>query len=186
MSAEATSVRDLEVRASERRVVRVFALDVPPEQIRFLREEPAAIADMLGLTEIDPDHVDLIKLSDLDEYGLGGYLTEGCDVKEDELSPFADRLNGLKGHVLVVLSRAFGGNALTLAPKPGLRLVASFGQAPTDWNARETLDIESAKPATGPRTSPRQARTDARRIGGTIFAVFMVAIALILWAILTR
>lgn len=175
----------LEVRANERRVVRVFALDVPPEQIRFLRDEPAAIADMLGLAEIDPDHVDLIKLSDLDEYGLGGYLTEGCDVEEDDFKPLADRLKTLKGHVLVVLSRAFSGNAMTLAPKPGLRLVASFGQAPTDWNTRETLNIKSAKPATGPRTPPRQARADARRIGGTIFAVFMVAIALILWAILT-
>jgi len=185
MGAESTSGGTLEVRANERRVVRVFALDVPAEQIRFLRDEPAAIADMLGLAEIDADHIDLIKLSDLDEYGLGGYLTEGCDVKEDELSPLADKLNTLKGYVLVVLSRAFGGKALTLEPKPGLRLVANFGQVPTDWNARETLDVESAKPATGPRTPPRQARADARRIGGTIFAVFMVAIALILWAILT-
>ncbi|MEX0338073.1 MAG: hypothetical protein AB3N11_03440 [Arenibacterium sp.] len=175
----------LRVRPNERRVVRVFALEVPPEQIRFMRDESGALADMLGLTSVDLDHVDLIRLSDLDELGLLGYLVEGCDVKEDEVEPSTEILDALQGHVLVVLSRAFGGKAAMLAPKPGLRLVATFGQAATDWSDSETLDIESARPSTSPRVSPRQSRAEARRIGGTIFAVFMVAIALILWAVLT-
>lgn len=175
----------LEVHAHERRVVRVFALDVPPAQIRFLKEEPAAIADLLGLLTIETDHVDLIRLTDLDDLGLEGYLSEGCDVPQQDLAPVSDDLGSLKGYVLVVLSRAFGGNAVTLAPKPGLSLVATFGQSATDWSATQTLDIESARPTSAHRISPRQARADARRIGGSIFAVFIVAIALILWTVLT-
>ncbi|MFD2857682.1 hypothetical protein ACFSZS_27225 [Seohaeicola zhoushanensis] len=52
-----------------------------------------------------------------------------------------------------------------------------YHQVPTDWTAGK---IASAS-ATTPRPSPRQARSRARRIGGAIFTVVMLLVALILW-----
>jgi hypothetical protein len=175
---------DITVAAGERRVVRVFALDLPAAQLAFLREEPNAIADMLGGGPLDPDHVDLIRLRDLDDLGLAGYLSEGCDVDAADLAAQRDRIEALTGHVLVVLSRAFSGEARMLQPKPGVTLAARFGQRETDWSANAPLTSDSAKPHSAPRPAPRKARADARRIGAAIFAVFMVAIAAILWAVI--
>lgn len=175
---------DLSVAAGERRVVRVFALDLPAGQLAFLREEPDAIADLLGSGPLDPDHVDLIRLRDLDDLGLAGYLIEGCDVDAAELATQRDPIEAPSGHVLVVLSRAFGGEARQLNPKPGVTLAARFGQRETDWSASAPLTSDSAKPHSSARPAPRKARADARRVGAAIFAVFMVAIAAILWAVI--
>lgn len=161
----------------ESHVVRLFSLDMPREQVRFLREEPAAIADILGVEAIDPAHVDIIRISDLDDLGLTGYLTDGCGVPETEIAPDLDRLRALDGHAMVVLSRAFGEGGQHLHPSPKVELVATYGQPGTDWSGG-TLTAESALPRTG-KVPPRQARAEARRIGGALFAVFMVLILLV-------
>lgn len=175
----------IQIAAGERRVVRVFQLDLPTEQIRFLRNEPAAIADLLGTDALNFAHVDLIRIAELDELGLSGYLIDGCDVTEAEIASDKARLDTLGGHVLILLSRAFDGQARSLTPKVGMSLIATYGQAATDWSAPQKITSASALPHSAPRVAPRKSRADARRIGGTVFAVFMVAIGLITWAVLT-
>jgi len=171
----------LTVPEGEARVVRLFHLALPPEQVRFLRDEPGAMADVLGLTSLDTEHADLIKIADLDELGLATYLTDGAGVPEAEVAPDRDRLAALEGWVLVVLSRAFGGKAAQIRPAKGVNLVATYGQSPTDWTARP-LETESARRRTPP---PREVRARSRRIGGVIFAVIMVLVALVIY-LLTR
>ena len=171
------------VKPGERRVVRLFALDMPREQIRFLRDEAGAVADKLGVETIDANHVDILKLADLDELGLTGYLIEGCGISEAETEPDRAMLSALDGYVMAVFSRAFDDRAETLVPGQGLRLLRVYGQPSTDWSAApapRNADIPGGRIGVSPRT----ARTEARRIGGTIFAIFMVLIALGLWALL--
>jgi len=174
-------VEPMILRAGERGIVRVFALNMPPEQARFLRE-PGAVDEHLGTSPVDVAHVDIFPVSDLEELGLAGYLVEGCGIPEDELIADRDRLNAVTGWVLIVRSRAFGGRAVTLAPGPGLSLLGAWSEAPTDWSGGP-IETTSARPGSAPRQSPRTARAQSRRIGGTIFFVFM-AILLALIALL--
>lgn len=177
----------LDVRPGEARVVRLFHLDLPPEQIRFLRDEPAALADILGVGTLDPVQADLLRLADLDDLGLSGYLTEGMGVPAAALVGDAARLDTLEGHALIVRSAAFDPGGQRLAPKPGVALIAHYGEPGPDWTATAPIRTQSAKasPNPAPRPSPRAARARARRIGGGVFAVVMLALALLLWALLT-
>lgn len=173
------------VPPGEARVVRVFHLDLPREHIRFLREEPAALADILGLAELDTAQADLLRLSDLGPVGLSGYLSDGIGVPESAIASEAATLDALKGHALVLRSGAFSPSGASIAPKPGVRLAARLGEAATDWTGGR-IDTASARPGSAPgRPSPRAIRARARAIGGGIFAVVMLALALLLWSLLT-
>lgn len=175
----------LQVPAGETRVVRVFHLDLPREHIRFLREEPAALADILGLAELDTAQADLLRLADLGPVGLSGYLSEGIGVPESAIAPEAAALDALRGHALVLRSGAFPPSGAAIAPKPGVRLAARLGEAATDWTGGR-IDTASARPGARPaRRSPRGVRSRARAIGGGIFTVVMLALALLLWSLLT-
>lgn len=167
------------VPQGERGRIRVFALDMRPEQAEFLRE-PGAVDQMLGLAGLDPAQIDVIRLRDLEELGLAGYLTEGCGLPGEMIEPDRAMLEALEGYVLVVRSPAFGGKSAVLAPEPGVRLIATYVEPDTDWSA-EPIRSDSARPYSAPRQSPREARARARRIGGGLFAVVMLLILLIVW-----
>jgi len=161
--------------------IRVFALDMRPERAEFLRE-PGAADQVLGLSGLDPAQIDVIRIADLEELGLVGYLTEGCGLTEDQIAPDRDRLRALEGYVMVVRSRAFHGAAAVIAPEPVVRLIATYDEPGAEWSAHQ-IRSESAKPYSAPRQSPRAARARARRVGGGLFAVVMALIALLVWAV---
>jgi len=161
--------------------IRVFALDMRPEQAAFLRE-PGAVDQVLGLAGLDPAQIDVIRIADLEDLGLAGYLTEGCGLPQEQIAPDREMLAALEGHVIVLRSRAFGGKAAVIAPQPEVRLVATYDEPDSDWSA-QPLRSDSALPYSAPRQSPRAARDRARRIGGSLFAVVMVLIALLVWAV---
>ncbi|GAA6200090.1 hypothetical protein [Aquicoccus sp. SU-CL01552] len=161
--------------------IRVFALDMRPEQAAFLRE-PGAVDQVLGLAGLDPAQIDVIRIADLEDLGLAGYLTEGCGLPEAQIAPDREMLAALEGHVIVLRSRAFGGQAAVIAPEPEVRLVATYDEPDSDWSA-QPLRSDSALPYSAPRQSPRATRDRARRIGGSLFAVVMVLIALLVWAV---
>jgi len=164
----------LTIAAGERGVIRLFTLDMPAEQARFLNE-PGAAAQMLGGTDLDPAQIDIIKIADLAGVGLAEYLMQGCSVPADQIDQTA--LAAITGHVLLIRSRAFKGRATTLAPSPPLTLVASFTETLTDWSAKpmQSPDIKR-------RISPRSARSQARRVGFSLFVVIMtLIIALVFW-----
>ena len=172
-----TEPDQLNVTADERGIVRVFSLEMPPEKARF-QAEPGAAAESLGVQALDPAHVEIICLSDLDEIGLSGYLTEGCGVPETEIAPVANRLDTLEGYVMVVFSQAFTTTPIALKPAPDVKPVAAFGTARTDWSAT-AMSAESAKPFSAPRRSPREDRAISRRVGARVFTIFWIIIALI-------
>ena len=93
----------LHIPAGEHGMIRVFDLDMRPEQARFLRE-PEALAQILGIDDINLDQVEIFPISDLEDLGLVGYLNEGCGIPADQLTADHARLLGLTGHVLLILS----------------------------------------------------------------------------------
>ena len=69
----------IHIPAGERGLIRVFDLDMRPEQIKFLRE-PGALAQVLGIEDLNLDQVEIFPITDLEDLGLVGYLTEGSGV----------------------------------------------------------------------------------------------------------
>ena len=174
----------LNVTESERHVVRLFRLEMPPAQARFLRDEPAAVADKLGVATIDGAQVDVFNISDLEGVGLIGYLTEGQGIPVEAIEPARAELDAMEGWVMVVHSRAFDGQAVTLTPGDGVVPVAAWDRPGADWTPGTTpLNTESARPVSPPRTPPREARKRSRRIGGWLFAAVMAVIVVIVLAL---
>lgn len=167
----------LTVPAGERDILRLFSLNMPAEQARFL-SEPGAVDQLLGVTDLDPTQIEIIALHDLEELGLAGYLTDGCAIPASQISRAA--LEALTGYVLLLRSRTFGGRALTLKPTSQLALVASYTEPATDWSADPMTTSTIAR-----RSPPRAARSRARRIGLALFSVMMTLIALALYLVLT-
>lgn len=171
------------VLAGERGVVRVFALTIEAGGSNALRA-PRALDMALGVHDIDPAYVEIFPITDLDGVGLAAYLTEGCGVPKAQVAPDASRLDATQGHVMVVRSRAFGDRAVTLRPAAQLELIGTYTEQQTDWTPKGPIETASAHARIAPSLSPRAARARASRIGGTIFAVFMVLIALVLYLVM--
>jgi hypothetical protein len=174
----------IDIPQSERGVIRVFDLDMPPEQARFLTE-PGALAQVLGIEDIDLDHVEIFPVSDLEELGLAGYLIQGCGIPEEDVAPDRAVLAAISGHVMLLRSKAFGGAAMRLTPARQITLVASYGEKSINWSAPAMAETDSSRLYSGAKTPPRVARAQARRIGASLFAVVMCLFALILYAVVT-
>lgn len=174
----------LHIPTSERGVLRLFALDMRPEELRFLRED-GAIRDVLGTCDLTEDHVQLIHIPDLEELGITGYLREGCDIPDDQITAQRAALETIDRDVMAVPSIAFNTERIvTLDPR--LRFVAQFQEpASADWSDGQDLKTDSAVPYSGRKFSPRQYRSRARWLGGLIFVGFMALTALITWWIIT-
>ncbi|NOC46293.1 MULTISPECIES: hypothetical protein [unclassified Ruegeria] len=170
---------DLIVAPHERGVLRLFTLDMRPEEAKFLRE-PGAADQVLGVDGLDSSHIDIFPVSDLEDLGLYGYLTEGCGVSADQLDRNA--LASVDGWVMVLRSAAFNGHPATLNPDPRLRLIGLFTEEATNWTGG-IIETESAKPFSAPQTVT--AGDTPRRVGSAILAlVALLVIGGILWLIL--
>ncbi|NVO57889.1 hypothetical protein HW561_18990 [Rhodobacteraceae bacterium B1Z28] len=171
---------DLTVAPHEHGVVRLFALDMRPEEAKFLRE-PGAIDQLLGVAGLDPEQIDIFPVSDLEDLGLFGYLNEGCGISEDQLD--RDALQAIDGWVMVLRSAAFGGHAATLNPDPKLRLIGLYTEDATSWSGG-VIETDSAKPFSAPQGST-EGIGQPHRIGSAILAlVILLAVGGALWLIL--
>ena len=169
----------ISIAAGERGVIRVFSLDMGPEQVKFL-QEPGALDQVLGTEGLDLHHVEIFAVSDLEEMGLIGYLSEGCGVPMSELFPHRPMLETLQGYVMLLRSRAAAGRAKRLTPADAIKLVVTVKEDPTDWSAPPMTAPASSKPHSAGKLPPREARAAARRIGATLFSIVMALIAVVL------
>lgn len=125
----------LEVRASEHKVYRLFAIDLATHHIpAFTRPKTNNIGDpeyplcsALGLAHLDEQHVQILRLSDLGEMKLTDYMQEGLGISKADLVDHTERLNALEGHLAVVASAAFEGPAM-ITPKLPVSLVGAFAE----------------------------------------------------------
>ncbi|APG48430.1 hypothetical protein [Phaeobacter porticola] len=177
----------LVIPAGEQRVIHVFDLNMRAEQARFLRE-PGALAQVLGVDEIDLDHVEIFPISDLEGLGLRGYLRDGCGISPEQLAADAQALAAVEDYVLLLRSRALRGKETQLTPASQIRHIGDYHEAGADWSSLPTNPAEtpeSAKLYSAQRPSPRAARSRARRIGAAIFAVVIALILLVVLMLAT-
>lgn len=170
---------DLTVAPHEHGVIRLFALDMRPEEAKFLRE-PGAADQVLGVSELVPEQIDVFPVSDLEDLGLYGYLSEGCGVSGDQMD--RARLESVDGWVLVLRSAALGGHAATLSPDRRLRLIGLYTEEVTNWSGG-TIETESARPYSA---VPNPVSSGpSRRTGSAVLAlIILLVIGGALWLIL--
>ena len=147
-------MKDLNVVSNEHGLVRVFAIDLPDADVAKFVKTPETLATSLGVRQLDLTYVDLIDISALGEIGLHGYLQEGIDIAPDALAEVRPDLDHLKGHVAVILSKAFAGHAVDAVLQAPLRLVAILPEARPDHNAGDLsfVDTPSPVPAKKPKS----------------------------------
>lgn len=176
------------VSATERGVIRLFTVNLSADQIAAFTGSDidegalAPINAALGVTYLDSDFVELFPVSNLSGLGLAGYMVEGLGIAESDIAPQRMRLNSLSGHVLIVLSSAFGGFETTIRPSAPLKWIGTYTEEGADIKfaplpskaAKGTQDGAPAKPP----------KSDAR-VGGMIAMyalIFMfVLVGLIIW-----
>jgi len=82
-------------------------------QKEFFPGEPEpdywALKDWLGADTLDPEYVNVIDIDDLQDMQFVDYLIEGYDVTGEDIASHRAALDGLRGHVAIVTSAAFGG-----------------------------------------------------------------------------
>ena len=184
---------DLTVTRGERGVVRVFALDLPKEQVAAFTTETYheedddrvdwPLRDALGIAHMDHDFVEVFPVSDLGEMDLGTYLVNGHGVSEDQVAAQSEALAGVTGHVVIVLSGALETHDGPITPSGPLRHVATFREAPPETPVT-TLEAESAR---GEVTRDVNAiRRDAtkrdRRQSGMVATVALLVLAAVVVA----
>jgi len=173
-----------DIRAGERGAVRLFRIDLPQEAVaRFVENDPLKgrwpLKEALGVEDINDTFVDVFAISDLDEMGLTGYMTEGLGVSEEEIAPHRERLDALEGHVVVVLSGAFKGLAVTLLPRPPLRWIGTFFEERAQVKF-EPLPSDSATPAPAAKKAPSNAAMSGRVAMLALLIIFGIT-ALMIW-----
>ncbi len=175
------------VTATERGVIRIFIANLTTEQAASFTESPdentpAPINRALGVTYLDSDFVELFPLSNLEGVGLAGYLTEGLGVAAADVKPHASRLNAMSGHVLIVLSSAFGGHEATITPTAPLKWIGTY----TEEGASVKFEPLPSDGAKGSQDAPigKPPKSDAR-VGGMIAMYALIAmfafVGLIIW-----
>ncbi|SDX15994.1 hypothetical protein SAMN05444358_103202 [Ruegeria halocynthiae] len=170
---------DLTIAPHEHGVIRLFTLNMRPQEAKFLRE-PGAADQVLGVDGLDLKHIDIFPVSDLEELGLFGYLNEGCGVSEDQLD--RDKLDRIEGWVMVVRSAAFGGRATKLTPDPRLRLIGLYTEEATNWTGG-VIKTQSAKPFSAPLPPTEDDRP--RRFGSSLIVILiLIVVGGALWLIL--
>ena len=112
------------IPAHDRLGVRVFAAALTPEEMQ--RDKAGLVLKLLGDPDLDPAYVELFDVSDLSDIGLAGFLSEGLGVPDVALGADRALLQGVKGPVLVLLSKALHGRAVTLTVDPRLALIGTY------------------------------------------------------------
>ena len=168
------------VPAFETGIVRLFALSMDGSTAKALKKDIGTQAPpLLGVAQIDAEHVEVFPLADLADMALADYLVEGAGAMTAEVEADRPKLAALDGWVMVVYSAAFENREETLTPDPQLTLIGTYRQEGVDWSAPLDLSTPSALPHTGPVRPVRPRPSDAAMSGRIAMAALVVAFLLV-------
>ena len=183
---------DLSVEGHERGRLHVLAVNLPETAVQgrhiagdadTLQPDASLLADLTGADDLDPAGAELIRIADLEGFGLSGYLTEGHGIDAGAVAAQRGRLDRIEGYALLLRSQAFGGRGRTLRTAY-LTPIASFDQPGADWTPGAPIEAESARLFTGPGAKPVPATPHAARIGSAVVAGVLVVLAVLIWSLL--
>ena len=121
----------------------------------------------------------MIKIGDLADLGLIGYLQEGPGLTPDSLAQHKPRLDALSGYVLILYPGAFG-TRTTAELGPSLTLIATLDAPHTDWSDATTLTSDAATEPAPPKVRPSDAAMSGRIAMGALIVLALLT-ALLIW-----
>lgn len=171
-----------EVTASETGIVRVFTTDLELQGDAAIT--PNNVQKLLGEgIELDPSKVEVFPSKMIAPVGFTTYLSEGHGIPESDLAGTAAALDALSGLVIVISSEAFKGQAVTLDPAAGIRLVGAFREPGTP-PPRTMSEVTAAKGVLSPgKASADDPFVHHRRGWVLALAALLGAAALVLFAV---
>ena len=137
----------LEISKGEHSVYRLFAIDLPPDQIAAFttpvmnadNDNDYPLRDALGMNYLDEQHVQIISLADLKELRLSGYLTEGLGIAPEDFAADKERLDALRGHIAVTATAAFE-QPERIIPKSPVSFIAAYRE---DAPLQQFIDLST-------------------------------------------
>ncbi|MGH1353878.1 MAG: hypothetical protein ACRBBS_02185 [Thalassovita sp.] len=150
----------IEVPAKETGVVRLFAVDLPPEEIEDFADferEGWPLISALGIFDLNPSYVEIFPVKQLDDMGLATYLTEAYNISPEDLRDDRTVLNNVRGIVALISSSAFRGKAQTLRLHHPLRWLGTWSEPRPELDLAP-LPSDAAKGIlgdTGPAEPPK-------------------------------
>lgn len=185
------SIEKNHVAAFEHGILRIWAFDSASDTgralIHGLSEEPrdaGPVDAALGAERVDPYWIDLVRLADIPELGLAGYLRQGYDVPQDQLDSLA--LATTADHVLIVPSRAFKDHEQTLSPDAALTPLAVLDIHEDVGALRPMKPVAAAKrePGTpgGDEPLPGAPASRGMRAGAILLLLLIAALFVLLVA----
>ena len=177
------------VAQNEYGVIRLYTIDLPHERIEEYREPQFGaddekvwpLKDALGARFLDSDFIEVFDVADLADLGLVGYLTVGNGVAERDVEPYKDLLDGVQGHLVMIVSLAFGGFDQTLSPQSPLRFLAAFREDKPDIKFETLPDGGSQGPVED--ASPKKRPSDAA-MGGRVATIALLVMAALVWVMI--
>lgn len=171
----------IEITAHETGIVRVFAVDIPADQIAafIARNGRWPLREALGADALDPEHIQVFDAADLTGVGLPTYLTEGHAIPEDQIAPLRGRLEAQTGTVMVITSRGFASTAQTLTPRAPLRLIASFSEPHTPITFGALPDASAQPQQPEPETPLARKKPSDAAMSGRVATVVLLVLALL-------
>ncbi|MEL6586426.1 MAG: hypothetical protein AAFQ50_07155 [Pseudomonadota bacterium] len=154
-------------------------LDLAHQTFLSRLKEPADTTPLAAAfgAPIDTTYVEVFAIADIAPMTLREYLVQAHDVPPAALEQVSNRLDALRGDVVVLAPKAMPAGG-TLAPHADLTLVGSF--APPDVNSKPVKLPPAAKePSVADPADPSGAPIGRTLIGGIVLAA-LVLIGLIL------
>lgn len=172
----------IDIKATETGVVRVFAVDLDRQAAKAFNTqgETWPLKEALGAEYLDPAHVDLFQVEDLEGVGLAKYLEDGMGVSWDDIEDAHVLIEALRGTVMVVRSSAFGGQAQVISPRAPLRLVATFNEDKPPVQFEKLPDGGAEGVPAGPKKPPSDAAMSGRVAMLALLVIFALT-ALVIW-----
>lgn len=172
---------DLSIPALDRNGVRVFSAALTPEEMQ--RGKASLAPALLGDPDLDPAHVELFDIAELSDIGLAAYLTEGLGVPDAAVDADRARLDALTGPVLILLSKALHGRAVTLTIDPRLALIGTYREdrPPVHFEPLPTAAAQGVlTPPPQPPSPPQRPTLAFMLLGLALALVALVAVWLAL------
>ena len=159
------------------RCVWVFAIDLPEDQAATFAR--GSLAEALGVDAVDPAHTELIDADTFTEYGLSRYLTDGQGIAEDSLAPDTEKLDALRGPLLLVFRPALGQGQLS--PRAPLRLIGRYDEVPSP--ARIGMAAYDPEADILPVQTPKRPSDAAMsgRVATVVLILLAIFVALFVW-----
>lgn len=139
----------------------------------------AAMMAVLGKVVVNTDFVDTITPGMLSDMTLPDLIRNGYDMSVSEID--AEKMRGLLGAVVLVMSSAFGGDAMTIDLPSDVRLVTTLRDTP-QMHAPQPIVSKSAKGIVGQTgKKPISDAAMSGRIATIVLLGLFLLVAIMIW-----